>query len=130
MLAHMITGQKESSVCVCACVFVHACVRCVDWFWEQKGGMHPDSASLCKTGRSERSDLPCGPRWCFADMVLDHQEASSELDDSVRVKVRDALLKRHHHQNEKKKNLIPIVRSITEGTRKQSEPHLIGGNDT
>ncbi|TNM89015.1 hypothetical protein fugu_005269 [Takifugu bimaculatus] len=62
----------------------------------------------------------------IADMVLDHQEASSELDDSVRVKVREALLKRHHHQNEKKKNLIPIVRSIAEGTRKQSEPHLMG----
>ncbi|XP_019942678.1 electroneutral sodium bicarbonate exchanger 1 [Paralichthys olivaceus] len=60
----------------------------------------------------------------IADMVLDHQEASHELDDSVRIKVREALLKRHHHQNEKKKNLIPIVRSITEGTRKQSEPHL------
>lgn len=55
-----------------------------------------------------------------ADMVLDHQEASKELDDSVRVKVREALLKRHHHQNEKKKNLIPIVRSIAEG-------HLTGG---
>lgn len=67
--------------------------------------------------------------WCVADMVLDHQEASSELDDSVRVKVREALLKRHHHQNEKKKNLIPMVRSITEGTRKQSEPHLIGGDE-
>ncbi|CAI5688043.1 unnamed protein product [Oreochromis niloticus] len=62
----------------------------------------------------------------IADMVLDHQEASNELDDSVRVRVREALLKRHHHQNEKKKNLIPIVRSITEGARKQSEPHLIG----
>lgn len=60
-------------------------------------------------------------------MVLDHQEASNELDDSVRVKVREALLKRHHHQNEKKKNLIPMVRSIAEGTRKQSEPHLTGG---
>uniref|UniRef100_A0A4W6FJ42 Anion exchange protein n=1 Tax=Lates calcarifer TaxID=8187 RepID=A0A4W6FJ42_LATCA len=66
----------------------------------------------------------------IADMVLDHQEASHELDDSVRVKVREALLKRHHHQNEKKKNLIPIVRSITEGTRKQSEPHLTGGFHT
>lgn len=59
-------------------------------------------------------------------MVLDHQEASHELDDTVRVKVREALLKRHHHQNDKKKNLIPIVRSIAEGTRKQSEPCLIG----
>ncbi|XP_029947552.1 electroneutral sodium bicarbonate exchanger 1 [Salarias fasciatus] len=66
----------------------------------------------------------------IADMVLDHQEASNELDDSVRVRVREALLKRHHHQNEKKKNLIPIVRSIAEGTRKQSEPHLTGSATT
>ncbi|XP_061641299.1 electroneutral sodium bicarbonate exchanger 1 isoform X2 [Phyllopteryx taeniolatus] len=66
----------------------------------------------------------------IADMVLDHQEASHELDDSVRVKVREALLKRHHHQNEKKKNLMPIVRSIAEGTRKQSEPHLTAGSAT
>lgn len=70
------------------------------------------------------------PCVCAADMVLDHQETSNELDDSVRVKVREALLKRHHHQNEKKKNLIPIVRSIAEGTRKQSEPHLTGGIQT
>lgn len=62
-----------------------------------------------------------------ADMVLDHQEASNEMDESVRVKVREALLKKHHHQNEKKKNLIPMVRSIAEGARKQSEPHLTGG---
>lgn len=60
-------------------------------------------------------------------MVLDHQEASHELDDSVRVRVREALLKRHHHQNERKKNLIPMVRSITEGTRKPSEPQGICG---
>uniref|UniRef100_A0AAQ4Q0V1 Anion exchange protein n=1 Tax=Gasterosteus aculeatus aculeatus TaxID=481459 RepID=A0AAQ4Q0V1_GASAC len=50
----------------------------------------------------------------IADMVLDHQEASHELDDSVRVKVREALLKRHHHQNDKKKNLMPMVRSIVD----------------
>ncbi|XP_054880634.1 electroneutral sodium bicarbonate exchanger 1 isoform X2 [Poeciliopsis prolifica] len=62
----------------------------------------------------------------IADMVLDHQEASHELDDTVRVRVREALLKRHHHQNEKKKNLIPMVRSITEGARKQSEPQVAG----
>ncbi|XP_032368783.1 electroneutral sodium bicarbonate exchanger 1 isoform X3 [Etheostoma spectabile] len=66
----------------------------------------------------------------IADMVLDHQEASNELDDTVRVKVREALLKRHHHQNEKKKNLMPIVRSIAEGTRKQSELHLTAGSAT
>uniref|UniRef100_A0A8C6WWX3 Band 3 cytoplasmic domain-containing protein n=1 Tax=Neogobius melanostomus TaxID=47308 RepID=A0A8C6WWX3_9GOBI len=62
----------------------------------------------------------------IADMVLDHQEASQELDDNMRVKVREALLKRHKHQNDKKKNLIPMVRSITEGARKQSEPLIPG----
>uniref|UniRef100_A0AAQ4RGT2 Anion exchange protein n=1 Tax=Gasterosteus aculeatus aculeatus TaxID=481459 RepID=A0AAQ4RGT2_GASAC len=66
----------------------------------------------------------------IADMVLDHQEASHELDDSVRVKVREALLKRHHHQNDKKKNLMPMVRSIAEGTRKQSETYLMAGPPT
>ena len=65
---------------------------------------------------------------CAADMVLDHQGTSHELDASVRVRVREALLKRHHHQNDKKKNtLIPIVRSLAEGSRKQSETHLSGG---
>ncbi|CAL8351616.1 unnamed protein product [Gadus morhua 'NCC'] len=65
----------------------------------------------------------------IADMVLDHQETSHELDDSVRVRVREALLKRHHHQNDKKKNnLIPIVRSLAEGSRKQSETHLSGSS--
>ncbi|XP_036387940.1 electroneutral sodium bicarbonate exchanger 1 isoform X3 [Megalops cyprinoides] len=60
----------------------------------------------------------------IADMVLDQQEAA--LDESVRVKVREALLKRHHHQNEKKRNnLIPMVRSFADAGRKPSEPHTM-----
>ncbi|XP_067880778.1 electroneutral sodium bicarbonate exchanger 1-like isoform X4 [Heterodontus francisci] len=60
----------------------------------------------------------------IADMILDHQESSMELDENIRVKVRDALLKRHHHQIERKRNnLIPIVRSFAEVGKKQSEPH-------
>ncbi|GCB73043.1 hypothetical protein scyTo_0002315 [Scyliorhinus torazame] len=60
----------------------------------------------------------------IADMILDHQESSMELDENIRVKVREALLKRHHHQIERKRNnLIPIVRSFTEVGKKQSEPH-------
>ncbi|KAI5109492.1 electroneutral sodium bicarbonate exchanger 1 isoform X1 [Silurus meridionalis] len=62
----------------------------------------------------------------IADMVLDHQEAAHELDDSVRVKVREALLKRHHHQSDKRRsNLLPMVKSLTESGRKQSEPHCL-----
>ncbi|MBN3301717.1 S4A8 protein, partial [Amia calva] len=56
----------------------------------------------------------------IADMVLDQQEASQELDESVRVRVREALLKKHHHQRERKRNnLLPIVRSFAEAGRKQ-----------
>lgn len=67
--------------------------------------------------------------WCVCvciDMVLDHQEAAHELDDSVRVKVREALLKRHHHQSDKRRsNLLPMVKSLTDSGRKQSEPHCL-----
>ncbi|XP_073726451.1 electroneutral sodium bicarbonate exchanger 1 [Misgurnus anguillicaudatus] len=60
----------------------------------------------------------------IADLVLDHQEAAHELDDSVRLKVREALLKRHHHQSDKKRNnLLPMVKSLTESGRRHSEPH-------
>ncbi|XP_048055354.1 electroneutral sodium bicarbonate exchanger 1 [Megalobrama amblycephala] len=60
----------------------------------------------------------------IADLVLDHQEAAHELDDSVRMKVREALLKRHHHQSDKKRNnLLPMVKSLTDSGRRQSEPH-------
>uniref|UniRef100_A0A672MHX0 Anion exchange protein n=1 Tax=Sinocyclocheilus grahami TaxID=75366 RepID=A0A672MHX0_SINGR len=40
------------------------------------------------------------------------------------MKVREALLKRHHHQSDKKRNnLLPMVKSLTDSGRRQSEPH-------
>lgn len=66
---------------------------------------------------------------CFPDLILDQQELFSDLNDSMRVKVREALLKKHHHQNEKKRNnLIPIVRSFAEVGKKQSDPHSMDKN--
>ncbi|XP_055520513.1 electroneutral sodium bicarbonate exchanger 1-like [Leucoraja erinacea] len=59
----------------------------------------------------------------ISNMVLDHQEASMELDENIRMKVREVLLKKHHHQIEKRNNLLPIVRSFAEVGKKQSEPH-------
>lgn len=56
----------------------------------------------------------------IAEMLLDHQEESLELGDSVREKLLEVLLGKHHHQNEKKKKM-PTVRSLAEGSRKQSE---------
>ncbi|ELK19026.1 Electroneutral sodium bicarbonate exchanger 1 [Pteropus alecto] len=65
----------------------------------------------------------------ISDLVLDQQELFSDMNDSMRVKVREALLKKHHHQNEKKRNnLIPIVRSFAEVGKKQSDPHSMDKN--
>ncbi|XP_041322075.1 sodium bicarbonate cotransporter 3 isoform X8 [Pyrgilauda ruficollis] len=51
----------------------------------------------------------------IADMVLDNMIASGQLDESIRENVREALLKRHHHQNEKKfSSRIPLVRSFAD----------------
>ncbi|KAG9476134.1 hypothetical protein GDO78_002951 [Eleutherodactylus coqui] len=51
----------------------------------------------------------------IADMVLDNMIGSGQLDESMRELVREALLKRHHHQNEKKlSNRIPLVRSFAD----------------
>ncbi|XP_015709426.1 sodium bicarbonate cotransporter 3 isoform X1 [Coturnix japonica] len=65
----------------------------------------------------------------IADMVLDNMIASGQLDESIRENVRVALLKRHHHQNEKKfSNRIPLVRSFADIGKKHSDPHLLERN--
>lgn len=58
-------------------------------------------------------------------MVLDHQEIYSPIGNELRKKVRETLLKHHHHQNQKKlANRLPIVRSIADMGRRASELHL------
>ncbi|KAG7474845.1 sodium bicarbonate cotransporter 3-like isoform X1 [Solea senegalensis] len=65
----------------------------------------------------------------IADMVIDSMLASGQLEVSVQEKVREAMLRRHHHQNEKKlSNRIPLVRSIADMGKKQSDPHLLERN--
>uniref|UniRef100_A0A8C9R7G7 Anion exchange protein n=1 Tax=Scleropages formosus TaxID=113540 RepID=A0A8C9R7G7_SCLFO len=65
----------------------------------------------------------------IADMVIDSMVASAQLDEVLREKVREAMLKRHHHQSEKKlSNRIPLVRSIADIGKKHSEPHLLERN--
>ncbi|XP_074051752.1 sodium bicarbonate cotransporter 3 isoform X4 [Macrotis lagotis] len=65
----------------------------------------------------------------IADMVLDNMIASGQLDDSIRENVREALLKRHHHQNEKRfTSRIPLVRSFADIGKKHSDPHLLERN--
>ncbi|KAG7232899.1 hypothetical protein INR49_007963 [Caranx melampygus] len=65
----------------------------------------------------------------IADMVIDSMLASGQLEEGVREKVREAMLKRHHHQNEKKlSNRIPLVRSFADIGKKHSDPHLLERN--
>uniref|UniRef100_A0A8C5Q7S5 Anion exchange protein n=1 Tax=Leptobrachium leishanense TaxID=445787 RepID=A0A8C5Q7S5_9ANUR len=65
----------------------------------------------------------------IADMVLDNMIGSGQLDETMREPVREALLRRHHHQNEKKlSNRIPLVRSFADIGKKHSDPHLLERN--
>uniref|UniRef100_A0A3B3S3T2 Anion exchange protein n=1 Tax=Paramormyrops kingsleyae TaxID=1676925 RepID=A0A3B3S3T2_9TELE len=65
----------------------------------------------------------------IADMVIDSMVASKQLDQALREKVREALLKRHHHQSEKKlSNRIPLVRSFADIGKKHSDPHMLERN--
>lgn len=62
-------------------------------------------------------------------MVLDQQVSSGQLNEDVRHRVHEALMKQHHHQNQKKlANRIPIVRSFADIGKKQSEPNSMDKN--
>uniref|UniRef100_A0A8C5ESL4 Anion exchange protein n=1 Tax=Gouania willdenowi TaxID=441366 RepID=A0A8C5ESL4_GOUWI len=55
--------------------------------------------------------------------------ASGQLKEDLYNKVREAMLKKHHHQNERKlSNRIPLVRSIADIGKKHSDPFLLERN--
>ncbi|KAJ8290859.1 hypothetical protein GJAV_G00018440 [Gymnothorax javanicus] len=63
------------------------------------------------------------------DMVIDSMVTSKQLEEDLRSKVREAMLKRHHHQSKKKlSNRIPLVRSLADIGKKHSDPHLLERN--
>nr|XP_046274601.1 sodium bicarbonate cotransporter 3-like isoform X5 [Scatophagus argus] len=65
----------------------------------------------------------------IADMVIDSMVASGQLKEDLRAKVREAMLKKHHHQNERKlSNRFPLVRSIADIGKKHSDPLLLERN--
>ncbi|XP_072226775.1 sodium bicarbonate cotransporter 3-like isoform X2 [Leuresthes tenuis] len=65
----------------------------------------------------------------IADMLIDSMVASGQLKEDLREKVREAMLKKHHHQNERKlSNRIPLVRSIADIGKKHSDPLLLDRN--
>ncbi|KAM4539142.1 sodium bicarbonate cotransporter 3-like isoform 3-T3 [Odontesthes bonariensis] len=65
----------------------------------------------------------------IADMLIDSMVASGQLQEDLRNNVREAMLKKHHHQNERKlSNRIPLVRSIADIGKKHSDPLLLDRN--
>ncbi len=63
------------------------------------------------------------------EMVLDQQKVAGHLEEDVRKKVKEALLKQHHHQNQKKlANRIPIVRSFADIGKRQPETNYMDKN--
>ncbi|XP_041470394.1 sodium bicarbonate cotransporter 3-like isoform X6 [Lytechinus variegatus] len=63
----------------------------------------------------------------IADLVLDKLIMSEQLDESKREQVREALLRKHHHQSHKKhrdkrgSSLLPMIRSLTDIGRSLSQ---------
>ncbi|XP_074878140.1 electroneutral sodium bicarbonate exchanger 1-like [Buteo buteo] len=57
--------------------------------------------------------------------ILAQQEQSTEFDEHVRAQVREVLLRKHHHQNEKTTNLLPAVCSFADVSKRQSDLHLL-----
>ncbi|XP_034400598.1 sodium bicarbonate cotransporter 3-like isoform X1 [Cyclopterus lumpus] len=65
----------------------------------------------------------------IADMLIDSMVASGQLKEDLRYNVREAMLKKHHHQNERKlSNRIPLVRSFADIGKKHSDPLLLERN--
>ncbi|CAL8354175.1 unnamed protein product [Arctogadus glacialis] len=85
----------------------------------------------CITNGTVLLDMRAGTLEEIADMVIDSMLASGQLEAGLEDKVKEAMLKRHHHQNEKKlSNRIPLVRSFADIGKRQSDPHLLERNGT
>lgn len=80
-------------------------------------------------GRKKKANL-LEPNFVYhLDMVIDGMVASGQLNEDLRAKVREAMLKKHHHQNERKlSNRIPLVRSFADIGKKHSDPLLLERN--
>ena len=62
----------------------------------------------------------------MVELVLEHLVGSKQLAADKREQVQDCLLSRHRHQHEKRKGL-PMVRSLADIGRKNSEKKLEKG---
>lgn len=73
----------------------------------------------------------------FIDIVLDSMAASKQLEEDLKDNVRDILLLRHRHQNQKKhrhddgkgsRYHLPNIRSLADIGKKYSEPKFLNNH--
>ena len=72
----------------------------------------------------------------MTDLLIDNMVAAKQLEETLKDKVKDVLLIRHRHLNQKRHNEnsgskyhLPIIRSLADIGKKHSEPksmHLHG----
>lgn len=55
-----------------------------------------------------------------ADILVENMVKSETLPEDKKDKVREALLKKHRHQHQRKKHVLPIIRSFAEIGRNHS----------
>uniref|UniRef100_A0A663LPQ3 Anion exchange protein n=1 Tax=Athene cunicularia TaxID=194338 RepID=A0A663LPQ3_ATHCN len=61
----------------------------------------------------------------IADTILCQQEESTEFDKHVRAKVREVLMKKHHHQENKRNKLFDIVHFFPAESKKPLDLHVL-----
>ncbi|CAM9155138.1 unnamed protein product [Bubo scandiacus] len=62
----------------------------------------------------------------IADMILGQQEQSTEFDEHMRAKVREVLMKKHHHQDENKgKKIFNIAHFFADESKKPPDLHAL-----
>uniref|UniRef100_A0A8C6IMG2 Anion exchange protein n=1 Tax=Melopsittacus undulatus TaxID=13146 RepID=A0A8C6IMG2_MELUD len=67
-------------------------------------------------------DVSAGSMEEIADLVLCHPDRCWALEERTRVRVREVLLRKHRHQHERRRNLLPLVRSLEKPAQALS-PH-------
>ncbi|XP_045469812.1 sodium-driven chloride bicarbonate exchanger isoform X4 [Harmonia axyridis] len=66
----------------------------------------------------------------IADLVLDHMVNNNSLASDKKMQVKEALLKRHRHQHQRKDHVLPIIRSFTDIGRNYSSSRKKGKTGT
>uniref|UniRef100_UPI00358E47EA sodium-driven chloride bicarbonate exchanger-like n=1 Tax=Myxine glutinosa TaxID=7769 RepID=UPI00358E47EA len=83
----------------------------------------------CITNGTVLFDLKADSLEEIVDVVVEDQISSQLLNESMRERVKDVLLQKHHHQSENKlRSKIPIMRSFADISKKHSESPMLDKN--